>query len=245
MRAACAILGAGLLLPAGMAQAAGLPVDLALVLLTDVSQSVDALRYTIQKEGYRTAFHDPDVIAAILDGGERRIAVAYAEFSGDAQARLVVGWTVIDSAAHAAAFGDAVAAAGRPEPGNTSIAAGLDLATDLLLRCGCDPQRRVVDVSGDGPNNTELSVTAARDRALSLGVTINGLAIVKGPGTPAALAAEAFYKFPHPPYNGFDLADYYRRNVIGGPEAFLVEAHGIDSFGAALRRKLLVEIAGL
>jgi hypothetical protein len=97
MRLAWAILGASLaFFQAAAARSAGEPVDLALVLLADVSRSVDAARYAMQKEGYRAAFRDPDVVAAILGGGEGRIAVAYAEFAGDAQARTVVGWTVID-----------------------------------------------------------------------------------------------------------------------------------------------------
>jgi len=245
MRLAWAILGASLaFFQAAAARSAGEPVDLALVLLADVSRSVDAARYAMQKEGYRAAFRDPDVVAAILGGGEGRIAVAYAEFAGDAQARTVVGWTVIDGRERAAAFADAVAAAGRPGPGDTSIAAGLDLATGLLGRCGCDPRRRAIDVSGDGPSNTGLSVTAARDRAVAAGATVNGLAILdEGPEPPAALAARRLLGFPRPPFH-FKLADYYRRDVIGGPGAFLVEARGASSFGEALRRKLIVEIAG-
>lgn len=245
MRLAWAMLGSALpLLQATAAEpTAGEPVDLALVLLADVSRSVDDARYAMQKEGYRAAFRDPDVVAAILGGGEGRIAVAYAEFAGDAQARTVVGWTVVDGPDKAAAFADAVAAAGRPEPGETSIAAGLDLATGLLARCGCEPRRRVVDVSGDGPGNTGLSVTAARDRAVAAGATVNGLAILdQGPEDPAALAARQLLGFPRAPFH-FKLPDYYRDNVIGGPGAFLVEAQGAESFGEALRRKLIVEIA--
>jgi hypothetical protein len=246
MRFAWAILGAVLpLLQAATAHSADEPVDIALVLLADVSQSVDAVRYAMQKEGYSTAFRDPDVVAAILSGGEGRIAVTYAEFAGDAQARIVVGWTVIDSRERAAAFAEAVAAAGRPEPGDTSIAAGLDLATSLLGRCGCEPLRRVIDVSGDGPNNTGLSVTAARDRAIAAGATVNGLAILdEGPEPPAMLAARQVLNFPRGPFHGFSLTEYYRRNVIGGPNAFLIESHDIRSFGEALRQKLIVEIAG-
>jgi len=246
MRFAWAILGTGLsLLQAATAHSADEPVDIALVLLADVSQSVDAARYAMQKEGYHAAFRDPDVVAAILNGGEGRIAVAYAEFAGDAQARTVVDWTVIDSREGAAAFADAVASAGRPEPGDTSIAGGLGLATGLLEQCGCDPRRRVIDVSGDGPNNTRLSVTTARDQAIAAGATVNGLTILDdGPEPPVMLATRQVLNFPRPPFHGFNLADYYRRNVIGGPNAFLVEARDISSFGEALRHKLIVEIAG-
>lgn len=245
MRLAWAILASGLpLLPAAAASPAGEPVDIALVLLADVSQSVDDGRYALQKEGYRAAFRDPDVLAAILGGPEGRIAVAYAEFADDAQARTVVGWTLLDTREAAAAFADAVAAAGRPEPGDTSIAAGLDLATGLLGECGCDPWRRVIDVSGDGPSNTGLPVTAARDRAVAAGATVNGLAILDdGPESPEALAGRQLLGFPRPPFH-FKLADYYRRNVLGGPGAFLVEARDAPSFGEALRHKLIVEIAG-
>ena len=95
MRLICAALGVGTMLQAAVAHAIGLPVDLALVLLTDVSQTIDDGRFAIQKEGYRAAFRDPDVLAAILGGGIRRVAVAYAEFAGDSQARVVVGWTMI------------------------------------------------------------------------------------------------------------------------------------------------------
>src|SRR6185436_1038875 len=141
MRLIWAALGVGTMLQAAVAHAIGLPVDLALVLLTDVSQSIDDGRFAVQKEGYRAAFRDPDVLAAILGGGIGRVAVAYAEFAGDSQARVVVGWTMIGSPEQAAAFADAVVAAGRPEPGDTSIAAGLGLATSLLGRCGCAPER--------------------------------------------------------------------------------------------------------
>ena len=102
----------------------------------------------------------------------------------------------------------------------------------------------MIDVSGDGPNNTGLSITAARDRAIAAGATVNGLAMTREPESPAVRAELQFYKFPSPPFNGFRLDDYYRQNVIGGPGAFVLEARGAGSFGEALRRKLIMEIAG-
>ena len=103
---------------------------------------------------------------------------------------------------------------GAADAADTSIAVGLDLASALPGRCGCEPARRVIDVSGDGPNNTALSVTAARGRA----ITVNGLAIAKAE-TPAVVAGMRHYEFPLPQLNGFNIADYNHRNVIGGPDA--------------------------
>ncbi|GAC1342705.1 MAG: hypothetical protein NVSMB18_17210 [Acetobacteraceae bacterium] len=210
------------------------PVDLALVLVSDVSRSVDDSEFRLQKEGYRAAFSDPRVLAAIKGGPIGAIAVSYIEFAGVYEVRTVLDWQVVRDPASAAALTDDLTAAPRSFWGRTSISAGIDRAMQLLAESPFEAQRRVIDVAGDGTNNSGREVTAARDDAVAAGVTINGLAIINE--NPVS------YTFAHVQPPG-GLPAWYKENVTGGPGSFVVEVHSFEAFGEAMTRKLITEIA--
>ncbi len=210
------------------------PVDVALVLVADVSRSIDDSEFDLQKKGYAAAFADPKVLGAIKGGAVGTIAVAYIEFAGSGEVRTVVDWMPISDAASARLFIDHMLAAPRSFWGRTSISAGVDQAIQVLGESSFQAQRSVIDVSGDGTNNSGREVTAARDDAVAAGVTINGLAIIND--------HPVSWTFAHVQPPG-GLGNYYRENVTGGPGSFVVEVHDFHSFGEALTRKLISEIA--
>ncbi|MEO3428954.1 DUF1194 domain-containing protein [Pelagibius sp. CAU 1746] len=209
-----------------------LAVDLELVLAVDVSLSVDSEEAQLQRQGYAQAFRDPLVVDAIGGGILGRIAVTYFEWANSAHTRLVVDWTLIDSPAAAERFAMALAAR-RPGPAHyTSISGAIDFGSRLFQDNGFEGTREVIDVSGDGPNNWGDLVTRARDRAVAQGITINGLPILDRSSGPFSR------------YNIPNLDLYYRDCVIGGPAAFIVVAQDFTAFASAIRRKLILEIAG-
>jgi len=231
---AAAVLAALFAFSAAKAQAQQeIAVDLELVLAVYVSLSIDTGEARLQHQGYVEAFRDPDVLQAIRGGILGRIAVTYFEWANSAHTHMVVGWTVIDSEASAETFAAALAKR-RPGPAHyTSISGAIDFGARLFDANGFDGTRQVIDVSGDGPNNWGDLVVHARDRAVERGITINGLPILDpDPG-------------PYARYNIPNLDLYFRDCVIGGPAAFIVAAEGFDSFASAIRRKLILEIAGL
>ncbi|MDA0654447.1 MAG: DUF1194 domain-containing protein [Proteobacteria bacterium] len=209
------------------------PVDLELALAVDVSRSIDSAEAQLQREGYIQAFRDPEVINAIETGMLGRIAVGYYEWAGLLQAHIVVGWTLIEDTASAHAFADALGRSVPLSASRTSVSGAIEFARPWFDNNGFEGTRRVVDVSGDGPNNWGELVTIARDRTVAAGVTINGLPILDTGGG-------AFSRF-----NIADLDLYYRDCVIGGTGAFLVVAADFADFARAVRRKLVLEIAGL
>ena len=224
-----------LLLSSGVAKAAE-PVDLMLVLVSDVSRSVDDGEFQMQKQGYGAAFSDPRVIAAIRGGAIGAIAVSYVEFAGTHEARTVVDWHVVRDAESARALSGEIEAASRSYWGRTSISAGIDHAALMLAESAFETQRKVIDVAGDGTNNSGREAAAARDDALRAGISINGLAIIND--------HPANYTFAHVQPPG-GLTEWYRQNVIGGPGSFVVEVHEFGMFGEAMTRKLISEIAAL
>ncbi len=211
-------------------------VDLALVLVTDVSRSIDDAEYVLEKSGYASAFNNEKVIAAIRNGPVGRIAVSYVEFAGNYEVRTVLDWTVISDAASARDFTDRLSQAPRSFWGRTSISAGIDQAMQLLAESSMQATRRVIDVCGDGTNNAGREVADARDDAVKAGVTINGLAIIND--------HPVSWTFAHVQPPG-GLPNYYRDNVIGGPGSFVLEVHDFATFGDAMTRKLVNEIAAL
>jgi len=201
------------------------PVDLALVLAVDASGSVDQVRFELQKQGYVAAFRHPRVIGAIQSGPSQSIAVIMMQWTGPALQVTAVPWTRISDAASANAFADAIARAPRALfSGGTSISGAIDTSIAMLFDNPYRAARRVIDISGDGANNRGRSVNQARDEAIARGVGINGLPI---------LALEP------------DLDRYYKDNVIGGPGAFMIAAKDFESFGEAILKKLIAEIAGI
>ncbi|WP_341703897.1 DUF1194 domain-containing protein [Ferrovibrio sp.] len=223
---------------AGFAAAAGLSppllagapdVDLALVLAADCSGSVSPDFYMLQQQGYADAFRSPDVIKAIRSGIHGGIAVCYIQWSGYSLQTQVIPWTLLKGDADIAAFAGQMQQAGRGIYGGGTSPAGAIRQGRLLLG---DLQtegrpflavRRVIDVSGDGRTNVGPAPDADRAEAMALGITINGLPIL--------------HMEP-------DIDEYYAREVIGGPGAFIVPARSFDAFREAIRRKLILEIAG-
>src|SRR5271166_4722815 len=180
MRAVRTFLFAALMATAGWAPSrAAERVDLLLVLAADVSGSMDGSKFDLQRSGYAAAFSNPRVIEAIRGGPHGRIAVAFIEWSGILQQKIVIDWTVISNDEMARQLGDHILEAPRAFARNsTSISAGIDFAMTQLDRAPYGARRRVIDVSGDGDNNSGRDVTAARDQAIAKGVTINGLVIL-------------------------------------------------------------------
>jgi hypothetical protein len=209
-------------------------VDLTLVLVTDVSRSIDDSEFRLEKDGYAAAFTSREVIDAIHGGNAGAIAVAYVEFASSFEVRTVLDWSVIRDQASAQDFVDRLVAAPRSFWGRTAISAGVDRAVQLLAESGFETQRRVIDVCGDGTNNAGRDVTEARDDALKAGITINGLAIIND--HPVSWT----YAHVQPPGG---LPNYYRENVTGGPSSFVLEVHDFHTFGEAMTRKLVTEIA--
>ena len=207
------------------------PVDLELALGVDVSGSVDVFEARLQRGGYVAALTDAGVIRAILSGPLRRIAVTYFEWAGEVTRSVVVGWALLHDAGSARRFAAAIAGASTSRGRFTSISGAIDFALPLFATNGFEGTRRVIDLSGDGPNNVGRAVRSARDAAVAAGITINGLPIVN----------ERPNRFGMPMPN-LDL--YYRDCVIGGAGAFLVAVDDFDSFALAVRRKLILEIAG-
>ena len=230
----CGLLASVLLAPA--IAAAAETVDVALVLVTDVSRSIDDSEFELEKSGYAAAFSDPKVLSAIAGGANGRIAVAYVEFAGSYEVRTVLDWAVVSDAASGRSFADAMKAAPRSFYGRTSISAGIDAAMKLLNDGRIEAARRVIDVAGDGTNNAGRDVTASRDDAVAAGVTINGLTIIN------EHPVSYIYAHVQPPGG---LTEWYRQNVTGGPGTFVVEVRSFDAFGEAMTRKLVNEIASL
>jgi hypothetical protein len=235
MRAVRTFLVVGLIALAGWTPSrAAERVDLLLVLAADISRSVDEVKFQLQRSGYAAAFSDSRVIEAIRSGPNGCIAVAFVEWSGSLSQRIVIDWMVIGDDKTARLFGDHIVEASRAFADSTSISAGIDFAMTQLDQAPYEARRRVIDVSGDGDNNSGRDVTAARDEAIAKGVTINGLVILTETQT-------GFNSNHTNPPGG--LASYYRNNVIGGPGAFVMVAENSDSFGDVLVKKLIAEIA--
>jgi Protein of unknown function (DUF1194) len=212
------------------------PVDLLLVLAADVSRSVTEPKFKLQREGAAAAITHPEVVRAITSGPNRRIAVCFLEWATAGQQNVVIDWTVIDDGEAARSFGDKLVELPRSFAGSTSISHAIDFSVIQLERSPFKAERRVIDISGDGNNNSGRSVTDARDDALAKGITINALVIL----TPIA---ESFRPEHTNPPGG--LEKYFQDNVIGGFGAFTVVAENHEAFGRALTKKLIAEIAGL
>jgi hypothetical protein len=229
---ALAVTGLCLPMTPNGAQAAERTVDIELVLAADISGSMDVQEATLQRAGIVGAIRHPLVVEAIRRGQLGRIAVTYVEWAGALHQHTVVGWTEIAGAADANAFAAAIAARDVNIAMWTSISTVIDYASHHFEGNGYRGLRRIIDISGDGPNNQGDYVVDARDRAIGAGLTINGLAIVNDRPGP----------FFFPPMRDLDL--YYQDCVIGGPGAFMVVANGFTDFARAIQRKLLLEIAG-
>src|SRR5262245_38706671 len=228
-------LAALVLAPLLSAQAAE-QVDLLLVLSSDVSRSVDHPKFLLQREGYAAAISDPQVLDAIRSGPHQRIAVCFVEWSGFGAQKLVIDWTLIDGPGPARKFGDQLLELPRSFADRTSISGGIEFAVAQLERAPFEAPRRTIDVSGDGTNNAGRVGRLARDETVAKAIVINGLVILTD--RPVPWNAE----HTNPPGG---LEKYYQDNVIGGPGAFVLVAENFNSFGRAIVKKLIAEIATL
>jgi hypothetical protein len=207
------------------------PVDVELVLAVDVSFSMDPDEQALQREGYITGITSSEFMQALRQGMNGKIAITYFEWAGPFDQKIIVPWRLIDGPKTADAVANEIASAPYRRAARTSIAGALQFAKPMFESSGYRGIRRVVDVSGDGTNNSGPLLTPVRDDLLAAGMTINGLPIMLKRPTPGSLDIE-------------NLDVYYEDCVIGGPAAFVVPIHERNQFKSATRTKLVLEIAG-
>ena len=207
-------------------------VDVELVFAVDISYSMDTNEQRLQRQGYVEAFRSEQFLNALKSGSTGRIAVVYMQWASEYDQDVLIPWTLIDGPESASAFADALSHAPYRRAQRTSISGAIDAAMKLFDGNGFASARQVIDVSGDGPNNSGRPVTAARDDALAQGVTINGLPLV---GIRAYIS----------PADIAELDIYYEDCVIGGFDAFMVPIRDARSFVEATRTKLVREIASV
>ena len=206
-------------------------VDVELVLAVDVSYSMDPEEQALQREGYIAGITSREFMQALRSGHHGKVAVTYFEWAGPYDQKIIVPWRLIDGPEAADAFANELARAPYRRASRTSISGALSFAKPLFDGSGYRGFRRVVDVSGDGANNSGTFVTLARDDVLAAGMTINGLPIM--------------LKRPNAFTMDIDNLDiYYEDCVIGGPGAFVVPIREREQFKEATRTKLVLEIAG-
>lgn len=230
------VLAAGLAAPAliqARSASASEEVDVELILAVDVSRSVDTEEMEMQMRGYSAAFRDPRLAEGIAGGPIGAIAVTLFVWSDWNIQHTLVPWMRLDGAASCEGFARAIDGASRETYLYTSISGAIDYAGAQFGR-RYTGLRQVVDISGDGVNNSGRPLAAARTEALEKGIVLNGLAVLDRTPPPTTLLAGL------PPVD-----EYYRNEVIGGPGAFLMVAEGYETFADAVRRKLIREIAGL
>lgn len=215
---------AGLAVATAPVAAQETPVDVELAFVVDASGSIDEAETRLQRQGYVDALKNPKVQSSITGGLTGGIAVAYIEFAADGCNRLSVEWTRIHDVASAEAFGQKILAAPLHFcPGGNAIGDALSFAAFSIETNSFKGLRRVIDISGDGPNTVGSSVEVARDRIVASGVTINGL-VIHRPSMP-------------------DLDRYFRNAITGGPGSFVIKAENRKSFAEAILKKMILEIA--
>jgi hypothetical protein len=208
-------------------------VDLELVLAVDVSWSMDLDEQQLQREGYVSALRDPEVWKAISSGGMGRISLMYVEWAGQLIQQIVMPWTLIDSPDALEAFAARLERMPISRERMTSLSGAIDFAARQFGTQGFKGKRRVIDVSGDGPNNSGGPAEVSRDRAVAEGIVINGLPIILKPNQRSGF------------FDINNLDKYYTDCVIGGFGSFVIPVRAKSEFGPAIRRKLILEIANL
>lgn len=223
-----------------VASAHGEELDLQLVLAADVSRSMNHDELRLQREGYEAALRSKHVAWALSSGGRGRAALTYVEWAGVNEQLIVVPWTIVSSAADLQGFADMVSQGPRLRAmtSSTSLSSALQFVATLFDANGLSSFSRVIDVSGDGPNDAGPPIDAVRDLILAQGIVINGLSITLGDfevyGTYAYLFGTGYQ----------EMLQYYNRSVIGGPGAFTLAVGDMEGFAEAMERKLVLEIAG-
>lgn len=209
---------------AAPAAAQGMAVDIELAFVVDASGSIDEAETRLQRQGYLDALTNPKVLSSITGGMTGGIAVAYIEFAAEGCNRLSVPWTRIHDSASAEAFGQKILAVPLQFcPGGNAIGDALSFAGHSIDTNAFKGTRRVIDISGDGPNTVGSSVEFARDRIVATGVTINGL-VIDRPSMP-------------------NLEQYFRGAITGGPGSFVIKADDRSNFAEAILKKMILEIA--
>src|SRR5690606_10437572 len=206
-------------------------VDVELILAVDVSLSMSPGELAIQRDGYAAALTSEQVINAIRDGVHGKIAITYVEWAGVTVQHIVVPWTIVSNHEEAQAFAEKLTLHPPNSARRTSISGALAFVGDMFAESPHRGMKRVVDISGDGPNNQGGLVVPARDALVELGITINGLPLMTQGGYSSV----------------YDLANldlYYEHCVIGGPGAFMIPVNDWSQFPEAVRRKLVLELAG-
>src|SRR5689334_18227490 len=206
-------------------------VDVELVLAVDVSYSMDMDELAIQREGYAQAIVSKEFLQALKSGPNGKISVTYFEWAASSDQKIIIPWRLIDGPETADAVANEIMKTPIRRASRTSISGAIYFAMPLFNEDPYHGLRRVIDISGDGPNNNGAPVTGARDEALSKGIVINGLPIM----------------VKEPSYSTMDIDNldwYYEDCVIGGPGSFVVPIRDRDKFKEAIRTKLLQEVAG-
>lgn len=206
------------------------PVDVELILAVDVSLSMSPGELAIQRDGYAAALTHAQVIQAIQDGVHGKIAVSYVEWAGATVQHIIVPWTIVSNHDEAAAVASRLTLNPPNSARRTSISSALNFVGDMFAESPFRGLKRVVDISGDGPNNQGGLVVVARDALVAQGITINGLPLMTGAGYSTL-------------YDVANLDAYYRDCVIGGPGAFMIPVNHWTQFPEAVRRKLVLELA--
>uniref|UniRef100_UPI003101998A DUF1194 domain-containing protein n=1 Tax=Neorhizobium sp. EC2-8 TaxID=3129230 RepID=UPI003101998A len=203
-------------------------VDVELVLAVDTSRSMDYEEVRVQREGYVEALKHKEFMDAVKTGLTGRIAISYFEWAGDVVPESVIDWTIIENEQDARNFAAKLEARPINTQRRTSISAAIAQGATMIVANSYRGMRQVIDISGDGPNNSGNPVVPARNKAMEAGIVINGLAIMLRPsGAPGG------------------LDKYYGDCVVGGPGSFVLPVHEIEDFAVAVRRKLVLEISGL
>jgi hypothetical protein len=206
-------------------------VDIELVIAVDVSYSMDLDELAVQREGYAQAIVSKDFLQAMKTGPNSKIAVTYFEWSASSDQKIIIPWRVIDGPESADAVANEIMKTPVRRGSRTSISGAIDFAMPLFDKNPYKGLRRVIDISGDGPNNNGAPVVGAREEALSKGIVINGLPIM----------------VKEPSYSTMDIDNldwYYEDCVIGGPGSFVVSIKDREQFKEAIRTKLILEVAG-
>jgi hypothetical protein len=206
-------------------------VDVELVIAVDVSYSMDLDELAVQREGYAQAIVSKEFLQAMKAGPNGKVAITYFEWSASSDQKIIIPWRMIDGPETADAVANEIMNTPVRRGSRTSISGAINFAMPLFDENPYRGLRRVIDISGDGPNNNGAPVTGARDAALEKGIIINGLPIM----------------VKEPSYSTMDIDNldwYYEDCVIGGPGAFVVSIKDRDNFKEAIRTKLLLEVAG-
>ena len=206
-------------------------VDVELVIAVDVSYSMDLDELAVQREGYAQAIVSKEFLQALKTGPNGKVAVTYFEWSASSDQKIIIPWRVIDGPESADAVATEIMKTPVRRGSRTSISGAINFAMPLFDENPYRGLRRVIDISGDGPNNNGAPVIGARDAALEKGIVINGLPIM----------------VKEPSYSTMDIDNldwYYEDCVIGGPGSFVVAIKDRDRFKEAIRSKLILEVAG-